>query len=127
MDPATATVLAALIGGLGSIAVAFITTRARIGAPAAPLPLDDSPTHENVPHKRSVKRAVFRGIGWTLVGFLYLVAAMFLLFGGTEMTQINIGTSDRAVFSVICIFGLCCFAIAFWAQRRLWRSRRTAG
>jgi hypothetical protein len=90
-----------------------------------PLPLGDSPIiPESVQHKQSVKRTA-----WALVGFLYLVSAGLLILGfgglaGTYSAAPQYGTTqDALIFSWFCILGGSFFAIAFWAQRRLQRSR----
>jgi hypothetical protein len=128
MDSATATVIAAAISALASIAVAFITTRARIGVPA--LPLGDGPIiPESVPHGRSVKRTAFRTVGWVLVGLLYLMAAGLLYLGFVDgprwLYYVEPHTAaDITSISLTCIAGVFFVVIAFWAQRRLQRSRR---
>jgi hypothetical protein len=90
-----------------------------------PLPLGDSPIiPESVQHKQSVKRTA-----WALVGFLYLVSAGLLILGfgglaGTYSAAPQYGTTqDALIFSWFCILGGSFFAIAFWVQRRLQRSR----
>jgi hypothetical protein len=70
MDAATANIIAALIAAIASIAVAFITTRARIG---------HRQLHSPTEIRKSIK--MFRALGWALVALLYLIALDFLVFG----------------------------------------------
>jgi hypothetical protein len=123
MDSGTATVIAAAIGALASIAVAFITTRAKIGAPTSPSA--DSPTPESVQHKRNIKRTAFRVAGWVLVVFLYLVAAGCLsaaVFMSGVYTFVDRSLPGEAdAYGILSFFLLApaLFAVARWARGRL--------
>jgi ABC-type multidrug transport system fused ATPase/permease subunit len=116
MDPATASIIAAIISAAASVAVAVITTRARIG----PSPTVDSPASASPAQRHSFR--TFRAVGWVLVGFLYLVAAAMILTGFAGYYSVHQGLSpagDLKLATGILLFGVIFAAIGFWAQKRL--------
>jgi ABC-type multidrug transport system fused ATPase/permease subunit len=119
MDPATASIIAAIISAAASVAVAVITTRARIG----PSPTVDSPASAS-PAQSAQRHSfrTFRAVGWVLVGFLYLVAAAMILTGFAGYYSVHQGLSpagDLKLATGILLFGVIFAAIGFWAQKRL--------
>jgi hypothetical protein len=129
MDPGRATVIAAAIGAVASVAVAFVTTRARISDRPKPL-TDGSIIDGEAQRQQKVERGKSRKSAWALVGLLYLMAAVLLYFGLIDgpMYLYNVPhprtTEDITEVSVTAIAGGFFAIIAFWAQRRLQRSRR---
>ena len=77
MDTATATIVAAAIGGTASVLVAIITTRAGGGPRRRFSSRVDQDRSAVVPTASSISRLA-RVIGWSLTVFLYAMGLMFL-------------------------------------------------
>jgi len=118
MDPATASIIAAIISAVASVAVALITTRARIGVPSRP---QHDPVAIPATPPRSVQ--IFRALGWSLVGFLYLMG-VFFIFGNFLVhgpgIEFMIPEIDWTVLLAI-MFGVFCILSGYWASKRLRR------
>ena len=118
MDLGTASIIVAIISAVASVAVALITTRARIGVPSRP---QHDPVAIPATPPRSVQ--ILRALGWSLVGFLYLMG-VFFIFGnfvvhgpGIEFMNPKI---DWTVLLAI-MFGVFCILSGYWASKRLRR------
>jgi Flp pilus assembly protein TadB len=135
MDAPTASIVAAVIGATASIVVAVVTARSKIGAPEpkkistprrpAKVPSHPSEQPNYTPSStptpptqepRPLSARIFRGIGWALVGYLYLssVAYMFMFVGALAT-----GKSEEVFISLI--LTVIFLPIALWAQKRLQR------
>jgi pheromone shutdown protein TraB len=134
MNAWIASSIVTLIGAIALVAVAVITSQARIGLLPA-IAARDSSNPIDVPIGLTESAKKFRVLGWMLVLLLCLAAVFCLLQGlnvlriffNWEQWEAYFGTrlSDRAeialysgfwmALSVVLIF------IGFWAQRRLRR------
>src|ERR1044071_5098033 len=97
MDPATASIIAAVISAVASIAVAIITTRDRIGPSrsAGAAATTDGPAIPYGPaRKPGIPRKAFRAVGWVLVVFLYIMGTAFLLLGSVGFFVVVTGGSS---------------------------------
>jgi hypothetical protein len=128
MDPATASIITTIIGAVASIAVAWITTRARIGAPpsAAPAPSDPGSSIPAPVSAKATSVRIFRAIGWALVGLLYLMGISIVSFMGIASIHDWYYASypqpeDLPLGVVIALLGVVFILIGYWAQRRLMR------
>jgi hypothetical protein len=132
MDQPTATVIAALVGAVASIAVAWLTTRGRSGVPQT------SPEHsiETVPHRaearsndyahtpiqaeRSPYVQIARGVAWVFIGFLYLLSLFFAF--GSIVTRTQALTDPYDYWPKV-VVSLLFLTIAVLGHKRLRRSR----
>jgi len=134
MNALTASLIVALIAATAFIAVAIITSRARIGRlPAIPAP--DSSNTSQVAIGLPEKARHFRVVGWMLVLLLYLAAIFCLLQGFGDLRIFFHWDQWAAVFGSelsarpeIALYsrfwmatGIVLIFIALWAQ---WRLRR---
>jgi hypothetical protein len=132
MDAGTAGVIAAIISAAASIAVAFITTRSRIGIPQsstvnsspAPASASGEPSFKNITERAKAKKksAALRAIGWCLVALLYLMSVFLITFGVLGSVMVSQGAADPTNFRFALgfLFAGAFFAcIGYWAQKRL--------
>jgi len=124
MDAPTASIIAAMISAVASVAVALITTRARINSPPTVRdPSMPAPTQAEQP--AAVQR--FRVIGWALAGFLYLMGTVVMALGcyGLWWESIREGSlkrlPDLGVAAAFVVAGALFVYIGYWAQKRLRR------
>ena len=111
MDPAIASIIAAIIGMLGAV---LITTRAAV--PTRPV--------ANAPPMPAPRR--FRAAAWGFVAFLYALAAGFAFAGYVEYDLLELKRASH-VFSwssyfIIVVFwtvSIACSGVGLWAHRRL--------
>ena len=119
MDPAIASIIAAIIGMLG--AFALITTRAAVPTPpvadARPMP--------------ALRR--FRAAAWGFVVFLYALAAGCAFAGYVEYDLLELKRASHVLtwrsYFIIAVFwtvSIACSGVGFWAQRRLTNDDSTA-
>jgi len=115
MDAGTASIGAAIISAVASIAVAWITTRSRIERPS-PTPLTAAPNLRD-------SSSFFRGFGWTLTVCLYAGSFCFALLGGLGL-GITIRNGDLTNLPPVTVFFVCAGFLSFvatWALKRLKR------
>jgi hypothetical protein len=141
MDTGIAAIIASIVTAAASIAVALITTRARIDvvpekpvqstppnadppdryAPYIPIPIEPP---RPVDAKRSSVQ-IYRAIGWFLVGVLYFTASFFLIVAIYAICYAILNgefAANFAMASVLTLISLCPYFIARWARKRLKRS-----
>jgi hypothetical protein len=128
MDPATASIIAAVVSAIASIAVALITTRTRINIPVSPARptgdiLDKEFADAQTKPIGSVK--IFRWLGWCLVVFLYFMGSALILFSVSFFFDpIRYGVEGMsAILAGLLSLSAFCFMVGFWASRRL-RNKR---
>jgi hypothetical protein len=118
MDQTIATVIVAVIGAGASIAVALITTRAKIG-PSPPETRDEKPRSTYADSsKGAAKRAstrIFRAFGWILVIVLYIMGG-FMVFG-TGIAAIQGASIGQMLPGIVTAAAL--LVAAVWGDRRL--------
>jgi hypothetical protein len=125
MDPAIATIVAAVISAMASVAVAIITTSNRASDHPTPgpdprQPIDSPPPPER--RKRHISRRVLRTIGWALVCLIYGMAAFtaIICFGATSAILNGQATPEAPSIAVVTLIaGFVFAAMAFWGQRRV--------
>lgn len=127
MDANDAIVIAAIVSGVASIAVALITSRPRIYVTpvvrdgAIPSSPNTIPTTANPSGARSSASVrIFRAIGWLLVAFLYAAALFFAVIA------LHASSDDKApsgLPTLLGFFALTVFFISSAAARRLKRSK----
>ena len=112
MDPAIASLIAAIIGMLG--AFALITTRAAVPTP----PVADA---RPMPAPRR-----FRAAAWGFVVFLYALAAGCAFAGYVEYDLLGLERASHVLtwrsYFITAVFwtvSIACSGVGFWAQRRL--------
>jgi hypothetical protein len=136
VDSGVASIIAAIITAIASVAVALITMRTRIDRPS--VPLKSSPTQiKNAPVVRS-----FRALGWSFVGFLYFLGALltviaisiafrpyaFFTYRYQEVQAglaPNLGYQSPIVMGTIFAFSILalgCFFVALFGTTRLLRA-----
>jgi hypothetical protein len=129
MDAAIASIIVTIISAGASIAVALITTRARIGVPQAPA-AGDPPISVPVAAKRLLAVKRFRKLGWGLVALLYLMGAYFIFnaaLGFWVLIQEGWKTTRYGVFGTSMLMlgfslaGPFFVWIGYWAKGRLKR------
>jgi hypothetical protein len=115
MDTPTATIIAAFLSSGASIAVAWITTRNRIGVPQT----SSEPRVESTA-TQSTSVGIFRTLGWVLVGYLYFMSAICF---GVVIESLFIHEEPYQSYSTgyAFLFGAPMFFIARWAHKRLRR------
>jgi hypothetical protein len=128
MDPATASIIAAIISAVASVAVAWITTRDRIGTLPAPSPQRPRTAGPSIPVPAEQPASVrtFRAIGWGLVSLLYLMGISIVSFAGLASIHDWYYASypqpaDAPFVGIIPLLGMVFILIGYWAQRRLMR------
>ena len=101
MDAAIASTIATIVGAAASVAVGWII-RTRISV------VSEQPT----------SAGMFRAVGWSLVGLLYLVGAVILfVIGYFSFFRGLPPESNRIIISGL--VGVMFLLIGHWAQRRL--------
>jgi hypothetical protein len=136
VDSGVASVIAAVVAAIASVAVALITTRVRTDRPSVPVEPSQVQTRE-----ASIAR-VFRGLGWSLVGFLYFAGVVLTAIAITvvfnpyafftyRFEEFQAGLESRLSYEspvvlftilVFAILALLCFLVALIGTTRLLRS-----
>jgi hypothetical protein len=135
MDAPTASVLAAVITAAASIAVALITSRRRIDV-LPPVSRKEVRTPANTPSTNQDRAApasdltsenkAFRFIGWVLMIFVFLLAALFIVVSVAGFHEFYLHPASSSNFwlaSSLVLFGVFLIWIGIGGSRRLRRRR----